>query len=177
MPGIDYSKRKFFMVDKAVNSQVTTVYQAKNVIFSEGDMGNELYEVVSGTVGIYLNYGKINQMKVAEKKPGEYFGEVAITEKRPRTATCVAEEDETKLLVVTSVSGFMEYIRKHPENLEPILDGMSNRIKNEKAKYIQACQVLAEYKNAVESGKKLSDDLQKDVDFYATEPDRISNDF
>jgi len=174
----DFSKRKYKMAENAINASRTTSFRNKDMIFREGDIGEEMYEILLGKVGIYLHYGTKQQVKVAEKFPGEFFGEVGITEKRPRTATCIAEDpDGTTLLVVRSASGLVEYVKTHPENLEPILDGMSNRYKNEKIRYIVCCETIAEYKKALESGGPIPEELQEKFDYYAGEPERVTNDF
>jgi len=175
---IDFSKRKYKMAENAVNSTRTSSFRRNDIIFREGDVGNEMYEILSGEVGIYLHYGEPDEVKVAVKYPGDFFGEVGITEKRPRTATCIAEGDEgTTLLVVSSAAGFVEYVKTHPENLEPILDGMSNRYKSEKDKYMEACATLAQYKKAVEAGGEIPAELKEKVDFYCKESELVTNEF
>ena len=58
----------------------TKVFGKNEVIFREGEFGNTFYEIKEGTAGIYLHYGQADQRKLADMKPGQYFGEMAIIE-------------------------------------------------------------------------------------------------
>ncbi len=64
-------------------------YDDGGVIFTEGEDGLYLYVIVSGAVRIRKE-GDIVATVVAELGPGEMFGESAIIEERPRSATAVA---------------------------------------------------------------------------------------
>jgi len=55
-------------------------------LFRAGDVGDELYIVISGNVDIRLPFGDSQYRRVASFGPGTYFGEVAFLERGPRTA-------------------------------------------------------------------------------------------
>ncbi len=61
-------------------------------IFEEGDPGDGMYFIVSGTVHIEKRTGgKTKGRKtLAILEPGEYFGEMALFDQQPRSATAVA---------------------------------------------------------------------------------------
>ncbi|HOK08202.1 MAG TPA: cyclic nucleotide-binding domain-containing protein [Candidatus Hydrogenedens sp.] len=61
-------------------------------IFHEGILGSNLFIVLSGKVGIYIKNQLITKCHV-----GDTFGEMAVLNKKPRTATAMALE-ETRLL-------------------------------------------------------------------------------
>ncbi|MBN2492941.1 MAG: Crp/Fnr family transcriptional regulator [Deltaproteobacteria bacterium] len=68
------------------------------VVFSEGDVGNEMYVIQSGKVNI------VKKARDAEKVlvtlgPGAFFGEMAIINQKPRSASAVVVE-EARLLVI-----------------------------------------------------------------------------
>lgn len=83
-------------------------YQPGDVIFHQGDVGNEAYVVVQGTVRIVLETGP----ELAVLQPGELFGEIALLDGDPRTATALAGPDGTEVMVLTR-SAFLEQIRKN----------------------------------------------------------------
>jgi len=66
-------------------------------VFREGEIGDAMYFVVSGEIGVYKKttqnesggYGK----KIAVIKAGQSFGEISLFESYTRTATAVAETD------------------------------------------------------------------------------------
>lgn len=61
---------------------------AGEVVFAQGDAGDEFYLVESGRLGVAVD-GKV----VAELGPGESFGEIALLRDVPRTATVTALTD------------------------------------------------------------------------------------
>jgi CRP/FNR family cyclic AMP-dependent transcriptional regulator len=69
------------------NARVQRTLEPGDVVFSEGDGGNEMFGVVSGTVELTRD-GQL----VARMGEGETFGELAIVTKRPRTLTATAVE-------------------------------------------------------------------------------------
>ena len=70
------------------NAQEITEYPAGSIIFNVGDAGNVMYGVVSGSVELHRN-GHV----VGTVAPEEVFGEMAIIEHSPRTATAIAATD------------------------------------------------------------------------------------
>ena len=59
-------------------------------IFKEGDAGDGIYFVDEGTVEIYAAVGQMGRRVFAKLGPGEMFGEMAVVELKPRSATAVA---------------------------------------------------------------------------------------
>ena len=63
------------------------------VIFREGDNAATMYDILSGKVGIYKNYGAKNEQQIIVMEAGQVFGEMGMIEYYPRSATAVALED------------------------------------------------------------------------------------
>lgn len=63
-------------------------FRKGQTIFHEGMMGSNLFIVLSGEVVLYVK----NRM-IARCEVGEAFGEMAVLNQRPRTATAAAETD------------------------------------------------------------------------------------
>lgn len=81
-------------------------------IFDEGDEGDRMFIVVRGSVRIKKRGAHVDTV-VAEIGPGEMFGESAILEERPRSATAVAV-GETELASYDRAE-FLEALRTDPE--------------------------------------------------------------
>lgn len=64
-------------------------------VFAQGDVGDALYLVEEGTARIVLNDGT----NVGRAGPGEVFGEMALLNGEPRSASVIAETDLTLLRV------------------------------------------------------------------------------
>jgi len=173
---MDFTNRQFMMAEVKV-SQTFSEFRKGNIIFKKGDVGNTMYEVVEGEVGIYLHYGEPNERLLVTKTEGEFFGEIALLEKRPRTATAVALTNHTVLEETSSSEGFVAYVRKHPHNLEVILDMMSDRFKEQRANYLKTCITLADYKDAVDCGRVIPDDLSAEIDKCLIEAERSRSKF
>ena len=62
-------------------------------IFQEGDPGDGLYIIAEGTVQISCLV-EPNQRKILSSlEPGDFFGEMAVLDDQPRSATATAETD------------------------------------------------------------------------------------
>lgn len=69
-------------------------YSAHSIIFHQGDVGDALYLVASGSVGVYVtNKSSTTEKQVKVLHAGEPFGEMALLGNIPRTATIRAETD------------------------------------------------------------------------------------
>jgi NADH dehydrogenase len=64
-------------------------YEPGETIFNEGDAGDSLFMVLSGRVEILKRFGPQARV-VRTLGPGEYFGEMALLGRHPRSATARA---------------------------------------------------------------------------------------
>jgi CRP/FNR family transcriptional regulator, cyclic AMP receptor protein len=69
-------------------------HKAGDVLMLEGEPGDEFCVIVDGTIGIERGGRAIRSMT-----PGGFLGEIALFERRPRTATATAESDVTLLVL------------------------------------------------------------------------------
>lgn len=69
-------------------------YQTNEVIFHQGDVGLGMYIIVRGAVEIICNPGR---HVLAELQDGDFFGELALLDEAPRSATAVAKKPCTLL--------------------------------------------------------------------------------
>ena len=80
-----------------------TTAPADGVIVREGEPGNQLYLIVSGSVRICKRFGRTDQVELARLNPGDFFGEMCILETLPRAATVQAVA-ETSLYALPSLA-------------------------------------------------------------------------
>jgi CRP/FNR family cyclic AMP-dependent transcriptional regulator len=66
---------------------------AGETLFYQGDPGNAIYIVESGTVRIYVHAEDGQEVSVVLNGPGDLFGEMSLLDQLPRSATVVAMED------------------------------------------------------------------------------------
>ena len=98
-----------------------------DIIFKEGDSGECLYQIVEGAVGVYSAYGEPDEQLLTELGKGKFFGEMAVIEAYPRSATAVALDN----VVATEIkSGEMtEYFKKDPDKIMDIMKSLAGRLK------------------------------------------------
>jgi CRP-like cAMP-binding protein len=70
-----------------------TTYPRGGVIFRQGDPGKELFIVTSGRASARLSQPSGGDIRLATFAPGTVFGELAILDAGPRSATVVADDD------------------------------------------------------------------------------------
>ena len=66
---------------------------AGSVIFQEGDPGDGVYVVREGSVKITAVIHQEERRVLSRIAPGEFFGEMAVLDREPRSATAMAETD------------------------------------------------------------------------------------
>ena len=82
------------------------------LVFSEGDDANSFYIIDKGQVSIfYDNNGEDKQLCVLNEN--DYFGEMALFEDIPRSAT-IRTQKETRLLMLHKRE-FAEIVREYPQ--------------------------------------------------------------
>src|SRR5438132_108127 len=73
-------------------------YRAGELVFSKGDMGNAMYLVLQGKVEIFLPpEGGSERVHLKEVNEGEHFGELALFDEKPRSASVEAHTDTVLL--------------------------------------------------------------------------------
>ncbi len=102
---------------------------AGKVILDEGAAGQACYVVVDGRVAV-LRKGR----KVAEIGPGEIFGEIALLDRLPRTATCRALTDVT--LLEFKQRDFESVLKESPTITRKLLTAMASRLREADARAV-----------------------------------------
>ena len=69
------------------------------LIFKEGDIGDAFYLIVTGGVRISTFVPGVGEEALTILREGEYFGEMALIDDAPRSASAIANED-TMLLCI-----------------------------------------------------------------------------
>ena len=102
-------------------------FPAGAVLFEEGQPGDFMYVVQSGEVEIRRMVGESERV-LAVLPPGEFFGEMAILNGRPRSATAVCRT-AARLLVIEGKT-FEAMLRARPEIALRIIRSIATRLDN-----------------------------------------------
>lgn len=101
-------------------------YRAGELVFRQGDRGFTMYIVLKGQVNIYLPASPDN-LPLQTIYPGEYFGELALFDNEPRSASALAMTPLT-LLELTQ-DGLIAFIEKRPHIALTLLSTLANRLR------------------------------------------------
>ncbi len=102
-------------------------FPAGTVLFEEGQPGDYMYIVVAGEVEIRRQVGETERV-LAVLPPGEFFGEMAILNARPRSATAVVRS-AARLLVIEGKT-FEAMLRARPEIALRIIKALATRLES-----------------------------------------------
>jgi CRP/FNR family cyclic AMP-dependent transcriptional regulator len=103
------SKRKLFQEQKLSSMEINFLatlskerkYGPSQVIFREGEMGNEMYVVLEGRVMISKYIPGAGEEALAFLERGGFFGEMALIDNEPRSADAKAHEGGAVVLVIS----------------------------------------------------------------------------
>jgi CRP-like cAMP-binding protein len=96
------------------------------VLFNEGDEGEEMYIIRSGRVAIKKRVAH-GEITVATLEKGDFFGEMALLERIPRTAGAEMAEDGDLIVIGSDVFGDM--VKSNPEIAVRMLRKYSLRLR------------------------------------------------
>ena len=128
----DLAKQKFVALKprtKAVyyepTADITRSYPEQTMIFSESQPGAEMYIIQEGQVVI----SKVvdgNEVTLAVLKQGDMFGEMALLENKPRSASAIAHT-ACRLLVVNR-SNFEQMVATQPQMISKLTTTLAERL-------------------------------------------------
>ena len=104
-----------------------TVYGPDSLVFSQGDDADALYGIASGQVRIFTADNKGHEMFLNVLGPGETFGEIALLDGLPRTASAVTTATTT--LVVIPRRQFLAHLEREPELAIHLLQLLCGRLR------------------------------------------------
>ena len=91
------------------------------VLTREGESGSEFFVIIDGEVGVMKEGQEIRTMG-----PGDFFGEIALLEDRPRTATVTAKTP-LRFFVLTR-QAFRSMLAHQPELERKVLSALEERV-------------------------------------------------
>jgi CRP/FNR family cyclic AMP-dependent transcriptional regulator len=100
----------------------TRAVTAGTVVFAAGEPGGEFFIIESGTVSVRLGERTIETLG-----RGEIFGEMALVDAKPRSATIVAETD--CVLVPISEKQFVLMVREAPYFALSVMRVLAQRLR------------------------------------------------
>jgi CRP/FNR family transcriptional regulator len=106
--------------------------RAGELIFREDDLGDEMYLVRSGQVSIHQELDT-GPALIEMVEPGGYFGEMAIIDDLPRTASATAEVDSS--LLVLHKNDFRAAVQDYPDIAFEVFREFTRRLRRADRRY------------------------------------------
>jgi CRP/FNR family cyclic AMP-dependent transcriptional regulator len=97
-------------------------------IFTKGDSGASMMAVLSGRVRIGSVSAEGKEVTLNTIRPGEFFGEIALLDGKPRSADAVAVEDT--LLMVIERTQFMPFLLRDGSLVDRLLGVLCERLRS-----------------------------------------------
>jgi len=145
--------------DRETLAQRLTEKNAKagDIVFSQGDAGSSMYVVRSGAVQVFLPSRDAPPVVLKDVRTGEYFGELALFDSKPRSASVRALVD-TVLLELTREE-LAEHLGRSPRAAMTILSEMAERLRETNAMLSQraAKDVVREFEENLTWSQRLAD--------------------
>lgn len=88
-------------------------FDPDETIFNEQDKGDALYVIEAGSVRIWVLDEDVEPVTLKELGPGEFFGELAVLDRGPRSTNATAIGETT--LHRLSSDDFQAFLMKHPD--------------------------------------------------------------
>ena len=145
------------------------------VIINEGDTGSSVFRIVEGSADVIAEYGKKEPFRLAVLKAGDYFGEMAIFEEFPRSATVVASGNNVRVLEIPG-NELNQFFAENPDVILELITHLEKKISAMTNDYDEAQTLLKKLKDAG-AGKKesLFSKIRKHIDMYQSGKDTIAD--
>ena len=131
-PSADLAKQKFVSLKQRTHAvyfeptkDLTREYPKDTMIFSEAQSGADMFIIQSGEVAI----SKVvdgNEVTLALLHKGDMFGEMALLENKPRSASAIAHSD-CKLMVV-NLANFNQMVTTQPQLISRLTTTLAERL-------------------------------------------------
>src|ERR1043166_8157324 len=101
--------------------------KAGAVLFRAGDEGDAMYLIEEGKVRICVRAKDGQEVILTELERGDFFGEMALLDGKPRSADAIVAEDTR--LAVLSREHFLSFVRSNPNVALEMLTALANRLR------------------------------------------------
>lgn len=106
---------------------VSRNYPKNSILITEGDQSDSLYIIESGRVKIFLNDENGKEVILNIQGPNEYFGELAMLDEAPRSASVMTLEPSRFSII--SKADFDACLKSHPEIAVHLIRALAARIR------------------------------------------------
>jgi CRP/FNR family transcriptional regulator, cyclic AMP receptor protein len=102
-------------------------FRRNEVIFHQGDPGDALHIITSGAVKILLPSAEGDEAIIATLRQGDFFGELALLDGEPRSATATAVEPTETMSLPRDL--FRELLDRHPSLRDAVFSAVAGQLR------------------------------------------------
>jgi len=110
-------------------------FRSRQEIFREGDAGDGFYVVKDGMVEISAGIGQNSRQVFSQVGPGEMFGEMAVIDDKPRSASALAKEET--IVYFVSRDDLLALVEHSPSLAMALLREVSHRLRQFDRQYLR----------------------------------------
>lgn len=170
-------------MEKELFNRFGKLFAKGTILFREGDTGDEMFIIDSGKVKIFKMVNGVEKV-LAILGPSDFFGEMSLLNKKPRSATAETIEDSNVLVINSNT--FESMIKNNPEIAIRIMRILARRldetniqltnllIKDSNQKLIATIVKMAEENPRTDEGVHLKTDIEKLSVITGLEKDVVS---
>ncbi len=148
-------------------------FKSGDLIIKEGDIGKSFFQLIEGKADVYAGFGKNDPVKLSVLEPGEYFGEMAILEAYPRSATVVARGG-VKVIEIPE-DEMTDFFAEDPGRILELMTHLGNRVCATANDYNEAVTLLEELRKSDAAKKNsLFSKIKKHIDTYQSNKNKIT---
>ena len=96
-------------------------------LFRSGDKGDAMYLIETGRVRISVKDTAGHDLTLAELAGGDFFGEMALLDGKPRSADATVVEEAR--LAILSRRDFLDFVRRNPDIALAMLSAITHRLR------------------------------------------------
>lgn len=137
-------------------------FRAGDIIMREGEIYDEMYKVVSGSVEVYIRYGEKDEHLIGIYSKSKCFGELNVLSDQAAIYTVVAF-DEVLLMRITK-EYLEEFIRNNPRNA---IDIMKNMVHTTAVMQKNISLLLDDLYDKNDSNKRRTEEIRQKIMQYS----------
>lgn len=124
-----FNKFNFPDFDNFINKTRKRSYPADSLIFSEGEVSDTLYFIISGSISVILTDDTNREIIIAYLSPGDFFGEMSLFDINMNRSASVRTKEATVLAEI-NYENFKAYADEHPQIFYFLGKQMARRLRN-----------------------------------------------
>ena len=146
------------MLGRGAESMEILKCKKGQTIIRQGEIATAMFEIVSGQVGIYMDYGDEAQKEIGILTEGDFVGELELIDSSVRIASAVALGNDVVVKKLT-IEDFNELVRKNPAKVILIIQQLAGRVRRLDNLYLEACTTIDDMRTARENNLPASPSL------------------